>query len=396
MSVLHIALVAPGIPESATGPSVSIRELARQLTEGGHEVTVITADLAKAGIARSKMVEIDQRVGLKVFELNTSFGRRLYYSKEMKHWLDANIARFDVVDIQGVWSFVAVHAAAACIRAGIPYVLTLHGQMSRWDWNKRYWRKRLFFSARLRQVWHSAAAFRFLSKGEAENSMADPGDRAVVIPHWINPVSNDFKCAPARLRCDLAIPKAAPLLVFLGRISAQKGVIEILDAFELLWHRRQSSTLLLVGPLDGDYGTQVMRKIGHLSSRGNIRVLGPVYDERKFELLSAGSLFITLSKNEGLPIAVLEAMGAGLPVVITEQANLPEVVQYGAGTIVPHDPKVVADVLDCLLTDADRRRRMSEQAQKLIRERFTPQAVLPQIVGMYNELASTRTRRMAL
>jgi glycosyltransferase involved in cell wall biosynthesis len=143
---LRIALVAPGIPESATGPSVSIRELAEQLIEGGHEVTVITGDLAKAGIAPGAMVEIDRRVGLKVFELNTTFRWRLYYSKDMKQWLNANIVRFDVVDIQGVWSFVALHAAAACSRAGIPYVLTLHGQTMRWDWDKRYWSKRFFFS----------------------------------------------------------------------------------------------------------------------------------------------------------------------------------------------------------------------------------------------------------
>lgn len=394
MAGLRIALVIPGIPERSTGPSMWVKDLAHQLCDAGHKVTVVTSDLATGGGSPGPMVEIDRRVTLEFFPVRSALGRRLYYSAGMKRWLYSKIAEFDVVNISGVWSFVTVHAARACHKAATPYVLTPHGQMAKWDWEKSYWRKWVFFNTHLRTVWRSASAINFLSAGEARDSMAEAVEQGVIIPHWVTlPSVGPSQVEAAGLREKLGIPAGCPVLLFLGRISAQKGVLEILAAFDHLWRRRPEAFLLLVGPHDKGYGARVTSVIARLSSKPNIRILDPLYDQRKFTLFSIASLFITLSRNEGLPNAVLEALASGVPVVITEQANLPEVTRFRAGAIVPHEPDAVAAKLEALLADPTGLGRMSAGAKSLFLERFTPEAVMPELFKLYRRVAAGNPRR---
>ena len=184
-------------------------------------------------------------------------------------------------------------------------------------------------------------------------------------------------------------------MIFLGRISAQKGVLEIVLAFDRLWRMHPALFLAIAGPQDDNYGAQVLRTIEELPCKSNIRVLRPVYDQRKYDLLSDASLFITLSKNEGLPIAVLEAMACGIPVVITEQANIPEVRLYGAGRIVSNEPRAVAAVLETLLEDPADLQRMSERARRLVAERFSPTVVLPALVALYERVVTNNLSQVS-
>ena len=384
---LRIALVAPGIPQSATGVSMSLARLAEALCNAGHRVTVVAANTAVGACPAEPMVEVDGRAVARLFPFRSRTHRRLHLSWEIRRWLNENAAKFDVVDVQGIWSFVTAHAADACVRAGVPYVLTPHGQMARWDWEKMPWRKWGFYTAFLRKAWRYAAAIRFVSEGEACDSIAGAGRRGVIVPYWVeNSETIDRSGFKREVASKMAVPDDAAVILFLGRVTAQKGVLEIVEAFDRLWHRRQKVVLLIAGPLDGEYGARVKQLIARATSRASIRLLGPVYNERKRELLLEASLFITLSKNEGLPIALLEAMEHGLPIVATSQAHLPEISQYNAGVIVSPDSEKVADALDNMLSDRARLHEMGWNAKRLVQEQFTAEVVLPRMLALYESV----------
>jgi glycosyltransferase involved in cell wall biosynthesis len=387
-SVLRIALVAPGIPQSATGVSVSLARLAEELCNAGHRVTLVAANTAAGPGFVEPLVKIDPRVDVRLFRFRSRVHRRLHRSAEIRQWLNKSATDFDVMDIQGVWSFVTVHAAAVSLRAGVPYVLTPHGQMARWDWQKMPWRKWVFFGAFVKKAWRCATAIRFVSEGEVNSSMASAGNRRVVIPYWVDrPPTRDFENGRLELARKLDLPGDAAIILFLGRVSAQKGVLEIVKAFDELWRTRKQVALIVAGPLDGEYGAQVRRVATRAASAQNIRLLGPVYDESKQDLFCAASVFITLSKNEGLPVAVLEAMAYGLPIIATSQAHLPEVSRYEAGIIVHSHPENVAQALESLLSDQARLRGMATNAKKLVQERFTAKVITPQMLALYHNLA---------
>src|SRR5262249_23641998 len=147
-----------------------------------HEVTIVTADLSPGGGPPDLLLEVDRRVNVRFFQVRSWGDRRLYRSAEIGQWMRQAIGGFDVVDIHGVWSFTAVDAARACLRAGVPYILTPHGQMAKWDWTRKTWQKRCFFSLLLQKVWGSAAAIRFLSTGEVTGLKVKAQTQGVVIP----------------------------------------------------------------------------------------------------------------------------------------------------------------------------------------------------------------------
>jgi glycosyltransferase involved in cell wall biosynthesis len=384
---LRIALVAPGIPRSATGVGMALAGLVEELCNCGHEVTVVTASTAVGTEPGEPMIEVDERADARLFAMRSRVHRRFHFSTEIRKWLNDNAGQFDVMDIQGIWSFVTAHAAEACVRARVPYVLTPHGQMARWDWKKMPLRKWCFYSVFLRKAWRYASAIRFVSEGEASDSIANAGGRGVIVPYWVDKSGmSDRNGLKRKVVTQLSLPENVPMILFLGRVTAQKGVLEIVEAFDRLRQRGRKVSLLVAGPLDGEYGARVKQAIARNPSRSDVHMLGPVYDENKRELFSAASLFITLSKNEGLPIALLEAMKHGLPVVTTNQAHLPEISQCEAGIVVSPDPGMVADVLDNLLGDHARLQAMGSNAKRLVQQRFTAEAVLPRMLALYESV----------
>src|SRR5690606_36634457 len=90
--------------------------------------------------------------------------------------------------------------------------------------------------------------------------------------------------------------------------------------------------------------------------------------------------------GEGLPMVVLEAMGAGLPVIISPGCFLPEVEQHGAGLIVEPQCEPLSAALRQLLTNAAQREQMGRCGQQLIESMFTWDAVALQLEQVYKSL----------
>jgi glycosyltransferase involved in cell wall biosynthesis len=387
MGNLRIGIVAPMVVKSATGLSNYIAELVPELCDAGQQVTVLATDCAYRGAHADEIVSIDGRCTLKLFPSTGRLSRRVYHSADLSAWLRQNVSQFDVVDIQGLWFWSTVHAARACIVAGVPYVLTPHGMMGRWDWAKRPLAKRIFFRIMLAKCWRSASAVRYLSRGELNNSMVPPIGAAAIIPAAVTLPPPVEAATVARIKVQLRIPEMAPIVVFLGRVNRQKGVLELVQAFDLVRQRCPDAVLAVAGALEGKYGEAVRELAASVSSHTHVRIVGPVSAEDKAALLAAASVFVTLSRNEGMSSAILEALGNGVPAVCTRDSNLPEIRECSAGVITDLDPVKAADAIAGLLGDDQRRRTMGANARRLVSEQFTWNSVVPRLMALYQLLA---------
>jgi poly(glycerol-phosphate) alpha-glucosyltransferase len=99
--------------------------------------------------------------------------------------------------------------------------------------------------------------------------------------------------------------------------------------------------------------------------------------------LAAADIFALPAIGEGLSMAVLEALGTGLPVILSPECNLPEAEAVGAGLIVAPEVSVLAEALRTLLDDPDGRKGMGVAARQLIHERFTWDGVAVQLEKGY-------------
>jgi len=349
---------------------------------------VIASDCGYRGADAGELVSIDPRADVRMFAVRGRLNRRLYRSPELASWLQGSVRNFDVVDIQVIWSCIGVDAARACIAAGVPYVITPHGAMTRWDWSKQMTAKRIFFATQLGPVWRRANAVRYVSQGELNDSMVMPAGPYAIIPNAIElPVTTD-PAADLSARKRLALSGSSQLILFLGRVARGKGVVELLHAFGQVAVACPRAVLAIAGPLEGEYGEKVLRVATSMPHSERVLILGPVFGDAKSDLFSAASLFVTLSKSEGLPMTALEALSFGVPTVLTHASNLPEVERGGGGVIVADGTANAANVLVALLNDPSRLEQMRSKARMIVEHTFSWRAVLPRLTHLYENVVT--------
>jgi glycosyltransferase involved in cell wall biosynthesis len=116
-----------------------------------------------------------------------------------------------------------------------------------------------------------------------------------------------------------------------------------------------------------------------------------VFGNLKYGLLACASAFVMLSKSEGMPIAALEALTQGVPVVLTKESNLPEAEEGGAGISTTADHKSAAETLAGLLSDRRRLNLMGTNARIVAQRHFSWTVVLPRVLDSYHRAAARRT-----
>jgi glycosyltransferase involved in cell wall biosynthesis len=180
-----------------------------------------------------------------------------------------------------------------------------------------------------------------------------------------------------------------PRIVMVGRLQAPKDPITLIRALALL--RETDFEALLVG--DGPDRPVVEEEIGRLELEESVRVLGERSDVR--ELLTTADVFVLSTRSEGLPLSILEAMAAGLPVIASNVGGVAELVVEGeTGMLVPPgDPEALAETIDGLLTDQPLVRRLGEAARMRVAEHFDLAAVRDAHLALYRRTLATLTVR---
>lgn len=231
------------------------------------------------------------------------------------------------------------------------------------------------------------AACRIVAVGErvaAASRKRWPALDIEVLPNAITLPSVPDPQTRQQLRQTLAGGTDGPLLLAVGRLTAQKGYPDLLAAFAKVRKQEPAAILLIAGA--GDARPALEARLAELGLEGDVRLLGLRDDVP--DLLAAADLFVSASHWEGMPVAVLEAMGAGLPVVATAVGDVPEVVTEGTGILVPaQDPKRLADAIGALLADEDRRRAFGQAGRARVNEHFSARTWTERVLSLYREVA---------
>jgi glycosyltransferase involved in cell wall biosynthesis len=178
-----------------------------------------------------------------------------------------------------------------------------------------------------------------------------------------------------------------PLVLTLGELGQRKGTYDTLRAIPRILERHPEAEFWFGG--DGDV-EKVRRLIEREPWAGHARVLGWLGQEEKHAALARARVFLLPTYFEGMPVAVLEAMAHGLPVVTTPVGDVPDAITdgYNGFLIPPGDVDAIVDRVSRLLDDADLGERLGAQARERIREVYDVQVVLPRLYAIYDALAA--------
>jgi glycosyltransferase involved in cell wall biosynthesis len=183
-------------------------------------------------------------------------------------------------------------------------------------------------------------------------------------------------------------PADAPVeILFLGRLGERKGVPELLEALAdprlraLRWH----ATLAGDGPVE-----RYRAAVAALGLGGRVRLTGWIDEAEARRRLAAADLLVLPSRNEGLPMAILEAMSHGIPVVATPVGAIGDAVRDGENglLVAPGDPEALATALVRLVGSAALRRALGIRGRDRFLADFSLEAHVARLRGIYAGVAA--------
>ncbi len=213
------------------------------------------------------------------------------------------------------------------------------------------------------------------------------GRTIAVIPNAVDPIPPLDAAACQALRATLMDDPAHPLALAVGRLTAIKAFPDLIDAWALVAATHPEARLVIAG--SGDQEQAIRARITRHGLQEKVRLLGSRDDVP--QLLQAADLFVSSSHLEGLPVAVLEALAAGLPVVGTEVGDVPHVLIKDTGIVVPpRQPAQLAEAIVALLDDPARRQAMSVAARQHIAAHYSPAAWVDRLLEVYAAAQGSR------
>jgi glycosyltransferase involved in cell wall biosynthesis len=185
-------------------------------------------------------------------------------------------------------------------------------------------------------------------------------------------------------------PVSSPVdwdLIYLGEVGWRKGIYDLIDAMSILEQKNIHCSAVIVGPGEIERAQDYAAEKGIASQ---VTFAGPQYGVDKFQYLQRASIFVLPSFAEGFPMAILEAMAAGLPIVSTHVGGIPDMIRQGENGFLfdPGDVQALVHIIESLLKDADLIKKISMTNRMAARE-YDIDVVADKIGKIYSELLAT-------
>ena len=386
MRVLLVSNTYP--PADISGVGVLVAELAAELRRQGHEAVVLTRQPRGAeaiGVPGPKVL-FPLFAGLRYVAL----ARRrfdvvhVHESDGVAIALALRLARLLRLP-QGHPRLVAtLHVSYVAERRAVRPLRVAGRVVSRPTGSERVfaWLRAPLHAAFGRWTARLADAVVALSAAAAGELARDYGARVAAV------VPNGVRVAPQ--------PERAPaggVVLFVGRLRTRKAVAVLLEAMVRVRAAVPGARLVLVG--DGEQRAALAAQAAALGIAGAVEFAGALPRGAAQEWLRRADVLCLPSTYEGFPMVILEAMEAGLPVVATAVAGVPEAVRPGeTGLLVePEDAEGLGAALVAILADPARARAMGEAGRRLLEERFTIAHATAGYLTLWEALVGQRVRR---
>lgn len=327
----RVLMATPQYFPSVGGVETHVHEVSSRLVEIGHNVTVLAADTT------GELPQEEDLNGVLIRRVRAwPRGRDYLFAPAIQGVVNSGV--WDVVHVQSYHTLVAPTVMFSARRAHIPYVLTFHGGG------------------------HSAP-FRRRIRGAQLKSLrpllADASNLVVLTQFEVEMYGRALRLDPSRFvkipnGCDLPAPAVGTatshegtLVLSVGRLERYKGHQHAIAALPHFQRMVPDARLRIVGT--GPYEESLRAYAEKLGVRDSVEIRGVPPEDREAmaTLLASADLFVLMSEFETHPVAVLEALAVGRPVVVADSSGLSELAARGVARAVPlgSDPRTVADAM---------------------------------------------------
>lgn len=312
------------------------------------------------------------------------------FSVDLYRYLQEHIDEYDIVHIHGIWHFGSL--APFLVKNKVPKVITIHGLLDKWAVNHHKWKKDLVTFLYQKRILGKADLIQINNRDEEQNVTEYLGFRPrnlVTIPNGIR--MEEYANLPSRgtFRRQFDLPDGKKLVLFMGRINIKKGLDLLLPAFAKYLEAHDDALLVLAGPEDG-YLTETKSFIADHQLGDRIKYVGMLTDSIKLSALADADLFVLPSYSEGFSIAVLEALAAGVPALVSDRVGFGEYIRrHDAAYLSPLTVEGVREGLSVMLKNENTRTDYARRGRTMVAENFDISQVARQMLEAYGTVVRT-------
>jgi glycosyltransferase involved in cell wall biosynthesis len=371
---LRIAYVAHVAFPDVVGDPFNCLELAKKMSERGHETAIITWNKRNPSsnlIERVDGVEVWRLAGVN-FRLDNHV-IEYPFTPGLADALDR--VKPDVVHCESHLFLTTVQAVRKAKKLGLPCVVTVHGVFADRSMAVNF-AQFVYLRTLGLEVFRSVDRVICLTQGDAEEVVrfGCPLEKIRLVPNAVD--TERFK--PCEERED-------NLVVWAGRFVPEKGLEYLVEAAKIVSDKFEDVRFLLVG--DGPLKARIMKLAYDLDLLDRVVFFaGPLSRDEVAEVLGKAAVFVFPSLKEGLPLSVLEAMACGLPVVGSNISGIDEIIidRRNGFLVPPKNPQALAEAALTLLNDENLRKRIGLNARQQMMKEHSWDTLIGKVEKIYN------------
>jgi len=306
------------------------------------------------------------------------------YSPELRPLIEGLARDSSVIHSHGLWTFLHYMAYRVARENRKPHIISVQGMAEPYIQSRSRWKKapiEWWFQDRALQ---RASVFQAVALKEHDDirrlGLKQP---VALVPNGVN-LNDGPTTSRAELEAAFPALKDRRVMLFLGRLHPKKGLPHFLPAWKRSTARENDWHLLLAGADDGGHRAELEAQIEALGLQKEVTFAGLLTGEMKGAALRHSQAFVLPSHSEGMPLALLEAMGARLPVLDTPGCNFPEAAQAGGAIETPATEEGSLEGLSQLLAMSDEERRaMGQRGRALVERDYGWETVAQKMKSVY-------------
>ncbi len=394
MKVLHII---PSIAAVRGGPSTAVIEMVRSLQNADCEVEIATTNDNGETLLDVPLDGLYEYQGVPVrffarFSPDIAAVREFAFSADLTQWLWRHIQDYDLVHVHAIFSYPSTIVMVIARSKNIPYLVATHGLLCQWALEQGSRKKKAYLKLIENSNLNNASGLNFNSQlEENEASSLYLTSAKFVIPHGLT-VPELIPDAHQRLRAYFQLPPQEPIILFLSRIHPKKGLEILIKALADV--KTSNFTLIIAGSGDPDYEAQIKSCLLDSGLENCSLMVGFVDGELKQLLLQGSDLFTLTSYSENFGVAVLEALAAGTPVLLTPGVALAQQIeQNDLGYVVSQEPAAIALAIKKHLDLPElEQEKLSKRTRQFVLDHYSWDKIAQEMLAVYQSVIDSTPR----
>lgn len=386
MKILHII---PSISKKRGGPSAAIMSMVKALREEGVDAAILTTNdnntYREEHMTLGRWFWLNDIPVLMFPTLNSELQILNEYliSPHLSWWLFHNIDKFDAIHVHSIFSYSTTTSMLIARLKRIPYMVRTIGQLNKWSLTQSRLKKMLMLLLIEKSNLLKSFAIHVTSRTEME-------DLKLVCNHE-NILCLELGVTVAKIMSPLTqLEYQKTRFIFLSRIHPKKQLDKLLEAFSVLYntYNKGSWHLFIAGDGDHEYICSLKKLADEYGIKDFIQWMGHLDEGEKVSLLRTCDWFVLPSISENFGLSVVEALANGLPVIISPEVGVSDIIVENKAGLVTSDSFSLVEALEMALQGAPM--EMREAALNLVQQRFSWEQIAKKLILSYTNQIGTR------